>query len=122
LVARFNITSSMCGRVPILPEKNALIVGIVSIICPGGGALVAAAMEDFAIDLILLAIAQFVLAIFFVGWIWAIIWGVRVIAAGNDNPSPQTATESSMKPAAPGHPAPPPPANTGAPTAPKQPV
>jgi hypothetical protein len=114
----------MCGRVPILPEKNALIVGIVSIICPGGGALVAAAMDDFAVDLILLAIAQFVLSIFLVGWFWAIIWGVRVIAAGNDNPSPQNPTSTKAAAPAPpeGYPAPPPPVHTDAPPVHKQPV
>jgi hypothetical protein len=79
-----------------LSKSDGLIVGIVNIICPGAGALVAAAMTGMPGDLILLGILQFLLAFILIGWVWAVIWGVRVIAASKDS----DVTVSGAQPAA----------------------
>jgi hypothetical protein len=90
----------MCGRVPIMRERDALIVGVVNIFCPGAGALIAAAKEDFKGDLVCLGIAQFVLCFIIIGWIWAIIWGLRVISKGTPDGAPVGASPAAAAAAA----------------------
>jgi hypothetical protein len=80
----------MCGRVPLMRETDALLIGIVNILCPGAGVLVAAARESFPSDLIVIGVAQFVLSFIIVGWVWAIIWSLQLIAKAS---SPQSTTE-----------------------------
>eukprot|EP01090_Pellita_catalonica_P012519 TRINITY_DN2740_c0_g2_i4.p1 TRINITY_DN2740_c0_g2~~TRINITY_DN2740_c0_g2_i4.p1 ORF type:complete len:121 (-),score=19.14 TRINITY_DN2740_c0_g2_i4:20-382(-) len=55
-----------------------LILGVVNILWPGFGVIIAGALDGNQNDIII-GIMQFILAFFFIGWIWAVVWGILMI-------------------------------------------
>jgi len=59
-----------------------LICGIVNIIFPGVGTLVAAALSGCNTADIIIGILQLVFCWLIIGWIWSIVWGILMIIRG----------------------------------------
>lgn len=79
-------------QTPVLETPMAAVVLIVNILVPGLGTLIAGILAHQ--KLIGRAVAQFLLAIVIVGYVWAIITGVQALinaSWGNKNPAARSA-------------------------------
>jgi hypothetical protein len=79
-------------QTPVLETPMAAVVLIANILIPGLGTLVAGIIAHQ--KLIGRAVAQFLLALVIVGWVWAVITGVQALinaSWGSKNPSGRSA-------------------------------
>eukprot|EP00389_Voromonas_pontica_P002660 GDKH01003952.1.p1 GENE.GDKH01003952.1~~GDKH01003952.1.p1 ORF type:complete len:91 (+),score=9.26 GDKH01003952.1:28-273(+) len=57
-----------------------IVLGIVNILLPGFGVIIAGAMASDNVDIVL-GLFQFLFTFIILGWIWAVVWGVLMILA-----------------------------------------
>ena len=65
------------SHVPVLNRTNAIIVLILNLLIPGIGTMVAGAIGKQS--LIGRGIAQLLLSLIFIGWIWALVTSIQVL-------------------------------------------
>lgn len=57
-----------------------IILGIVNILLPGWGVVIAGLLANDKVDIIL-GLLQFLTCFLIIGWVWAVVWGVLMIIA-----------------------------------------
>ena len=65
--------------VPQVDKTMALIMLVINVFLPGIGTIIAAVLDDSNMTKILIGVAQFILAMFLIGWLWAIVWGIFML-------------------------------------------
>jgi len=77
--------AEICSRITSLGTPRggelAWLWGIINIVLPGIGVIIAGLLDGNTTDIII-GVLQFLLAFIFIGWVWAIIWGLLMIARG----------------------------------------
>lgn len=72
--------SKLKDHLPVLSKTIAIIILVINILFPGIGTMLLSCIGgQFKIEHIYVGLAQFLLAICVIGWIWSILWGVLLI-------------------------------------------
>jgi hypothetical protein len=76
----------LVGNVPKTTVKQSILILIMNIIIPGSGTILLGIISDPRNDnLIKTGVLQFISAIFVVGWIWSIWWGIELVKKAKDD-------------------------------------
>ena len=74
------------GTIPVTSRGIAIFILIVNIFFPGLGTIIMSCLtKEFTFINIILGIAQAVLSICIVGWIWSVIWGLLCYELASDD-------------------------------------
>jgi hypothetical protein len=72
--------NALFGNVPKTTPKQAILVLVMNILLPGSGTMLIGCLADPKnADLMKTGVFQFISAIFVVGWIWSIWYGIEVV-------------------------------------------
>ena len=77
-------------NLPVLEPNMALVALIVNVFVPGIGTIIAGSIGNK--PMIGKGIAQFLLAIIFVGWVWGIVTGVQLMKNASTATAPKGTT------------------------------
>ena len=76
----------MKGTIPINSKCIAIFLLIVNIFLPGMGTVIMSCLtKEFSCINILIGIAQAILSICIIGWIWSVIWGLLCYELASDD-------------------------------------
>lgn len=72
--------SRMKNHLPVLSKPIAIVILVINIIFPGIGTMLLSCIGGtFKREHLFVGLAQLVLAICVIGWIWSILWGVFLV-------------------------------------------